>query len=32
VVLPPAQTLKPNLAIRAQLEALDKLENEHTAA
>jgi hypothetical protein len=32
VVLPPAQTLKPNLAIRAQLEALDKLENEQTAA
>ncbi|WP_430392096.1 SAM-dependent methyltransferase [Dyella sp. 20L07] len=28
VVLPPADTLKPNLAIRERLEALDKLERE----
>jgi uncharacterized protein YabN with tetrapyrrole methylase and pyrophosphatase domain len=28
VVLPPAGTLKPNLAMRARLEALDKLERE----
>lgn len=31
VVLPPAETLKPNLAIQARLEALDKLEKADTS-
>jgi hypothetical protein len=32
VILPPAQTLKLNVALRERLEALDKLEKERTLA
>jgi hypothetical protein len=32
VVLPPAKALKPNLAMRERLEALDKLERESVSA